>query len=121
MEMRQLKVTTGRRQLAAPLSSDLRERHKRRSFPVRMGDSVKIVRGDFTGIEGKVTEIDTKSRRIYVEGVTREKASGGSATIPIHPSKVVITNLNLSDKWRSDALSTVKEDSAPQELKKEET
>ncbi len=112
--------TVGRKQLAAPLSADLRERHKRRSFPVRMGDSVKIVRGDFTGIEGKVTDIDTKSQRIYVEGVTREKASGGSATIPVHPSKVVITTLNLSDKWRSDALAMGEQNSAPEESQKKE-
>ena len=82
---------------------------------------MRIVRGDFTGIEGKVTEIDTKSQRIYVEGVTREKASGGSATIPVHPSKVVITNLILSDKWRSDALEMAKQDSVPELQKKEGT
>lgn len=110
------RVDFRRKQLAAALSSDLKDRYSRRSIPVRVGDNVKIVRGDFTGIEGKVTEIDTRTQKLYVEGVTRDKASGGSVTVPVHSSKVVITSLNLSDKWRSDVLKTERAPSVePQE------
>lgn len=97
-----------RKMISAPLSPELRERYGRRSFPVRKGDTVKIVRGDFTGIEGKVNRVDSNRGRLFVEGLTREKVSGTSALVTVHSSKVSITNLNLSDKWRADALEAGK-------------
>jgi len=96
-----------RKLLSAPLSSELRGTHSRRSYQVRKGDTVKIVRGDFAGVEGKVTEVDRGSRRLFVEGVTREKTSGTSSNVSVHCSKVIITKLNLDDKWRADALKPI--------------
>jgi len=63
-----------------------------------------IMRGDRKGSEGKVTQIDRKKYRIFVEGTTREKVDGTTTLIPIHPSKVMITRLNLDDKWRKKIL-----------------
>jgi len=65
---------------------------------------VKIVRGDFAGIEGKITKIDTHRQRLFVEGVTREKVAGTSTNVSVHASKVLLTKLNLEDKWRSESL-----------------
>jgi len=93
-----------RKLLAAPLSDELRKAQGRRSYPVRKGDTVKIVRGDFAGVEGKVNDIDTHGRRLFVEGVTREMTSGTSTNVSVHSSKVVITKLNLDDKWRADSI-----------------
>ena len=62
------------------------------------------MRGDFTGIEGKVNRVDRDRGRLFVEGLSREKVSGTSALMTVHSSKVTITNLNLSDKWRADVL-----------------
>lgn len=90
--------------ISAHLTDELREKYKRRSFPIRKGDTVKIIRGDFKGFSGAVLRVDRGSMRIYVEGVTREKADGSKVLIPIHPSKVVITKLNLDDKRRVEAL-----------------
>jgi large subunit ribosomal protein L24 len=93
-----------RKLLAAPLSDELRKAQGRRSYPVRKGDTVKIVRGDFAGVEGKVTDIDTHGRRLFVEGVTREMTSGTSTNVSVHSSKVMITKLNLDDKWRAESV-----------------
>lgn len=93
-----------RKLLAAPLSKDLQKSQGRRSYPVRKGDTVKIVRGDFAGVEGKINKVDTRNRRIFVEGVQREKVAGTSTNVSVHSSKVVITKLNLDDKWRADSL-----------------
>jgi len=93
-----------RKLLAAPLSEELRKTQGRRSYPVRKGDTVKIVRGDFAGVEGKVTTVDTDNRRLFVEGVTREMTSGTSTNVSVHSSKVMITKLNLDDKWRADSI-----------------
>jgi len=92
------------RLLAAPLSDELRKLQRRRSYPVRKGDTVKIVRGDFAGVEGKVNSVDTHGRRLFVEGVTREMTSGTSTNVSVHSSKVIITKLNLDDKWRAESI-----------------
>lgn len=93
-----------RKLMSAPLSTELRSNQGRRSYPVRKGDTVKILRGDFAGIEGKITKIDTKRRRLFVEGVSREKVAGTSTNVSVHTSKVMITKLNLDDKWRADSI-----------------
>jgi large subunit ribosomal protein L24 len=90
--------------LSAPLSPSLKASHKVNSIPVRRGDTVRVIRGDRKGTEGKVTRVDQKTYRIFIEGITREKVDGTATPIPIHPSKVMITGLNLDDKWRKESL-----------------
>jgi len=97
------------KRLAAPLSPDLRATHMAKAVPVRSGDTVRIMRGDHRGFEGKITRIDRREYRVYVEGLTREKADGTTIFVPIHPSKVMITRLNLDDKWRKKILERKKE------------
>ena len=90
--------------LSAHLAESLREKYGVRSLRIRKGDTVRIMRGEYKGIEGKVTAVYPESQRIAVEGVTREKASGDTVPIKIHASKVMITNLNLDDPFRRGKL-----------------
>ncbi len=92
------------RHFSASLSDSLKASHHIDSMPVRMGDTVRIMRGDRKGAEGKVTEIDRRKFRLFIEGVTREKVDGSTVPASVHPSKVTITSLNLDDKWRREAL-----------------
>lgn len=94
-----------RRILSAHLSEDLSSRHRVRRVPVRTGDRVRVMRGEFAGLEGKVEKVEYSTGRIFVEGMTREKTAGVSSKLPVHSSKVLVTELNLSDKWRSGLLS----------------
>lgn len=89
---------------SAPLSPNLKKSHGINTLPIRSGDTVKIMRGERKGFEGKVTEVDRTKYRISIEGVTREKVDGTSTPMLTHPSKVMITNLNLDDKWRKEIL-----------------
>lgn len=84
----------------SPLSEDLRQKYKKKTVRPRKGDSVKIVRGGFKGIEGKVSRVDGGKGKLFVEGVNREKIAGGTALAAIDPSKVIITSLDLDDKLR---------------------
>ncbi len=93
-----------RKIIAANLSKDLREKYKRRSLPLRKGDEVVVMRGEFRGRKGKVMRIDTKNYRVYVEGIVRKKSTGENVAVPIHPSKLRIINLNLEDTWRKKIL-----------------
>jgi len=92
------------RRFSASLSPKLKSSHNTNSIPVRTGDNVRVMRGDYKGFEGKVTRVDRKEYRIFVEGATREKVDGSTTLIPIHPSKVMIIRLNLDDKWRKEIL-----------------
>ncbi len=86
------------------LSKELREKYKKRSVRPRKGDSVRIVRGEFKDIEGKVTKVIAKEGLLNVEGVTREKQKGGTSPVPIHSSNVLVTAVVLDDKSRKNKL-----------------
>jgi large subunit ribosomal protein L24 len=89
-----------RKMLAAHLSKELKEKYKRRSLPVRVGDEVEIMRGEFKKKRGKIVKVDLKKYKVYVEGITRKTSTGTEKLVPIHPSNLRIINLNLADKWR---------------------
>jgi large subunit ribosomal protein L24 len=86
--------------LRAALSTSLKSKYTKNSIRVRPGDSVKLFRGEYSGIEGKIQKVFPKEGTITIEGVTREKIAGGTTPIRIHASNVVLTNLNLDDKFR---------------------
>jgi large subunit ribosomal protein L26e len=93
--------------MSAPLSKELREKYNVRSIPIRKDDEVTIVRGSNKGREGKVTAVYRLKYVIHVERVTRDKASGQSVPLGVHPSNVVISKLKL-DKDREDILARSK-------------
>ncbi len=90
--------------MAAPLSRELREQYGIRSLPVRVGDEVVILRGNFAGHRGKVVEVDLRRMRIYVQGATVKNARGEERYYPIHPSNVMIVKLDLSDERRKQII-----------------
>lgn len=92
------------KQFSAHLSPDLKKKHGTNTVPLRMGDTVRMMRGDRKGFEGKITRVDYKKYRLFIDGITREKVDGTTIQIPTHPSKVMIVNLNLDDKWRRRVL-----------------
>ena len=106
--------------MAAPLSPELVKSRGIKSLPVRKGDTVRVVRGDRKGFEGKISRIDPNNYRLYIEGLTREKVDGTTIFISLHPSKVMIKNLNLDDRWRKSAIERKKQqDATEKEVEKE--
>ncbi len=89
--------------LGSHLGPELVKKHGTRSLPVRKGDKVKILRGDFAGMEGEVTEVDYKGAKVYVQGVTFAKADGTQVQKPVHASKVMIVTL-VEDAKRNKVL-----------------
>jgi large subunit ribosomal protein L24 len=89
-----------RKLLSAHLSKELRAKYKTRSFPLRKGDEIEIMRGKFKKKKGKISSVNYKKYRIYVEGVTRKRTAGTEVQVAIHPSKVRLVNIDLSDKKR---------------------
>jgi len=91
---------TVNKQICAPLSKDLRKKYSRRSARIVTDDSIKIIRGEYKGLTGKVTKISIGTSSIALEGNKKEKSKGEKVDVFIHSSNVIITSLNTSDKWR---------------------
>jgi large subunit ribosomal protein L24 len=98
------------RQLRAHLSDDLILKFGKRSTSVRVGDTVKVVRGKHTGTSGEVLTVNRSRFVITVEGVTVTKADGKTKAKPVHPSDVVLTKLVLTDKRRREKLGASEAD-----------
>ena len=93
-----------RKMLTAMVSEEITKEYGIKRIEVKKGDTVKVMRGDNVGFEGKVAEVNTKTGRIAIEGLTRKKADGTPIYIWIHASKVMITKLDLSDNKRKASL-----------------
>ena len=87
-------------QICAPISKDLRKKYSRRSVRIMVDDGVKVIRGEYKGIAGKVTKISTDSNSIAIEGIKKEKLKGDKIDVYIHTTNVIVTSLNTDDKWR---------------------
>ena len=88
------------KQLACTLNKNLRREYGRRNVRVIRGDTVKVVRGEYDGITGRVSKVDTHSGRIAIDGIKREKGQGEKIDVMIHASKVILVSLNRDDEWR---------------------
>lgn len=86
--------------LGANLSEILREQHSKRSMRVIKGDTVRILRGEYVGIEGKVEKVNTEKSTLSIEGVQREKIRGGKVKVQVHASNVQIISFNTDDDYR---------------------
>ena len=86
--------------LSASLSKDLQEKLGTRSLPVKSGDKVRVVRGDFKGHEGEVLTVDYTSYKVTVEDVTLAKPDGTTTFLPVDPSNLVIIEADLKDDRR---------------------
>ena len=86
------------RLVGAVLEDSLRSQYGRKNVRVVKGDSVRVMRGEYKGIEGKVDKVTTGRATLHIEGIQREKVRGGQVKVPIHSSNVMVIGLNLDDK-----------------------
>lgn len=105
--------------LGANLSENLRNQHNKRSMRVIKGDTVKILRGEYVGIEGKVEKVNTERSTLSIEGVQREKIRGGKVKVQIHASNVQIISVNTDDDYRMKGTQKAKDKNAKVKTGKE--
>jgi len=91
--------------LTSNLSEELRKKYGKRSFPVRKGDEVEVMRGEFKKKKGRINRISVKNMKIYIDGVTRKKVDGSDISVPIHASNLRIIDLDVKDEKRLKALN----------------
>ena len=90
--------------MGVTLSEELRERYDTRSLPVKKGDTVLVMRGDFKEQEGKVEKVDVKNYRLFIDGVSVQKPDGNQIYHPVHPSNVMMVELDLDDEERNQVM-----------------
>ena len=89
-----------------------------RSVTIRVGDTVRVVRGDFAHggkrvggkrnadpLSGKVLSVDSNTGRLSIEGATATKSDNREEAVPVHASNVVVTKLDETDKLRMQHLT----------------
>jgi large subunit ribosomal protein L24 len=107
--------------VGAVLEDSLRKQYGRKNIRVVKGDSVRVMRGEYKGVEGKVEKVNTEHATFHIEGVQREKIRGGQVKVPIHSSNVMVISLNLDDSYRSSKFQgATKAESAASSEKREE-
>ena len=95
--------------MTVPIDIPLQEEWGITRLPLRKDDSVRVIKGEFKDIEGKVLEIFKKERRITIEECTFEKKSGQTGYQKISISKVLITKFadkkGKIDPWREKIIA----------------
>ena len=89
-----------------------------RSVTIRVGDTVRVVRGDYAHggkrvggkrnadpLSGKVLSVDSNTGRLSIEGATATKSDNREEAVPVHASNVVVTKLDETDKLRMQHLT----------------
>ena len=112
---------TRSKQISSPLSKELQKKYTKKRVRVVEGDSIKIVRGEFKGVDGKIAKISVQKSSIAIEGVKKEKTKGDKFDVYVHSSNVVVTGLNSDDKWRISKLEGKKPSPKKPEVSKKET
>jgi len=107
------------KQVSGSLSKELRKKYGKRSVRLTLDDSVKIIRGEYKGIDGKITKISIAKSCIAIEGIKKEKLKGEKIDVYIPSSNILVTSLNTDDHWRKSKLEGKKPKSTPKETKQE--
>lgn len=110
-------MKTASKQLSCALSKELRKKYGKRSARIQKGDTAKIIRGEFAGVDGKVIKISIPDRGVNIEGVKKEKLKGDKFDVYVHTTNIILTALDTEDKWRINKLEGKKATAARAEDK----
>jgi large subunit ribosomal protein L24 len=106
-----------RARIASHLDEPLLLKYNTRSATLRVGDTVRVMRGEYAGTTGKIVDVNTRSGKVTVDGVTVTKADATQKPRAVDPSNLVITKLDLSDPKRREKLGASEADATPAEPK----
>lgn len=87
------------------LSPELRAKHGKRNVQVRKGDTVRVLRGQFSRKEGKVTRVDLQRSKVFVQGLDQIKKEGSRIPWGFAPSRLLLIVVGTEDKKRQQKLT----------------
>ncbi|MBN1156069.1 50S ribosomal protein L24 [Candidatus Woesearchaeota archaeon] len=80
--------------VSAHLSPELRTKQRKRSLGLRVGDKVKLMRGQFKGQTGKIERVDLKKSKVFIGKIEFIKSDGTKVMYPVDPSNLMIVEIN---------------------------
>lgn len=89
--------------LSTRVADFLRDEYGIRRLPLRVGDQVRVCKGEFKDFEGEVIEI-TKNQRAKIKEAVFDKTDGTQWHPAIHISNLIITKFakeKKMDAWRA--------------------
>src|SRR3989338_3441733 len=84
-----------RKLMSVRLSKDLKTKFNKRNFPVRKGDKVKVMVGQFKGKIANVNKLVLKNKCVHLDDIFTVKRDGNKVPVTFNPSNLMITELNL--------------------------
>lgn len=91
--------------LTTRLADFLRDEYGVRRLPLRVGDQVRVCKGEFRDFEGEVLEINNNNLRVKVKECVFEKTDGTQFHPGIHVSNLILTKFRRESKkmdgWRA--------------------
>ena len=116
--------------LSTRVADFLREEYGIKKLPLRVGDQVRVLRGEFKDFEGEIIAV-VKNQRAQVKECVFDKNDGTQFHPSIHISKLIITKFSderKMDPWRARIIERkalygfgTDESKAPKKEKGEET
>ena len=105
------------------LSKELRKKYEKRNVPVKLGDTVKILRGKFKGKSGKITHVFLKISKVTIDGIQATKQDGSKVNIKMQPTNLQITALNMegNKRFKTEKKEKPKNEKSDDKIKKTET
>lgn len=91
--------------MSAHLTKELRKKFGKRNVPIRKGDVVKVMRGEYKKKTGKIAEVNHRKMKVLIDGIYKSKKDGTKIKIYFYPSNLLIQELSLEDKKRTEALN----------------
>lgn len=87
------------------LSKNLKKDFNKRTFPARVGDKVKIMRGSFSGTTGKIEKVNKKTGRVEIDSAKTKKSNGSEIKFPVHHSNIELIEPDMKDKTREKIIT----------------
>lgn len=103
------------------LSKELRKKHEKRNVPVKLGDTVKILRGKFKGKSGKITHVFLKISKVTIDGIQATKQDGSKVAVKMQPSNLQITALSTEGNKRFGKERKIEKKTEKKEVKKQKS
>ena len=97
MQIYRASAGTRNKQLICNVSKNLRLKHGKRNTRVMEGDSIKVVRGEYKGVTGKVNSVSLEYGTVAIDGLKKEKVKGEKFDVYIRASNIIITGLDNED------------------------
>ena len=84
--------------LSTRIADFLKDDYGIKRVPLRVGDQVRVVKGEYQDFEGEVIELSRKNQRAKIKEAVFEKTDGTQFHPSIHISKLVISKFRKEGK-----------------------